>query len=210
MRGMVLKEFYLMKSLGKSYVFIVGVAILMTFTKVYNHSFVSGLVVMLLLMIPMSTFSYDEAAKWDKFAVATPAGRKGVVQGKYLFALLLGVGVLVLCSLVQVLLFFLGAGGGDPLGERLLAGVACLGVGLALDAILFPCIFKVGVQKGRMLLVLVTVVSTGLFAFGVAALGKGSGHELLETALLGLPVIGVVLLAISYFVSLKLYSSREL
>ncbi len=210
MRGVVLKEFYLMKSLGKSYALICAFFLLMTLTKVYDYSFLSGFVVMLLLTIPMSTFSFDEAAGWDKFAAATPVGRKGVVQGKYLFVLALGGGLLVLNSLMQVLLFFLGAGQGDTLGEMFWTGVACLGAGLALNAILLPCIFKLGVQKGRLALLLAVAVGTSFFAAGVALVGRGGVPGQLEYALMGLPVLGIVLLAISYFISQKLYGSREL
>ena len=36
------------------------------------------------LFLPMSSIGYDDQARWEKFAVATPAGRRGVVAGKYL------------------------------------------------------------------------------------------------------------------------------
>lgn len=34
------------------------------------------------MMLPMSTFAYDDLARWNKYAAATPAGRRGIVAGQ--------------------------------------------------------------------------------------------------------------------------------
>ena len=34
------------------------------------------------MILPMSSIAYDEQARWDKYAAATPAGRAGIVGGK--------------------------------------------------------------------------------------------------------------------------------
>ena len=57
-------------------------------TGVFDFSILGALVAVFGLTIPVSSVALDDAAHWDRYAVATPAGRRGVVAGKYVFTLL--------------------------------------------------------------------------------------------------------------------------
>ena len=111
MKGLLQKDFYLMRTLARSYAFILGVFFLISLTGVYDGTFLCTFLVLMCVMIPANTFSYDEQAKWDKYAVSLPAGRPGVVRAKYLFTLLVSLAALALAALLQALLFFLGRAG---------------------------------------------------------------------------------------------------
>ena len=108
MKGLLQKDFYLMRTLARSYAFILGVFFLLSLTGVYDGTFLCTFLVLMCVMIPANTFSYDEQAKWDKYAASLPAGRPGVVRAKYLFTLLVSLAALALAALLQALLFFLG------------------------------------------------------------------------------------------------------
>ena len=209
MSGLVRKEFYLLKGLGRSYALIFAFFILMALTGVYNYTFASAFAVMMLIMMPINTFSYDEAAKWDRYAAASPAGRRGIVRGKYLFTLLLGAALLALSLLVQTAFYFLGQGDGDTLGEMYLAAVCCIGAGLLLNAVMLPCIFKLGVQKGRIALLLSVGAASGAFAL-VAGMGGKELRAAIEPLVPVLPAAGVALLAASHFLSVRIYAAKEL
>jgi len=110
MNGMVRKELYLFKVIGKSYLLVLGIFIILTLTGLYEASFASTMIVLFLTMAPVTTCSYDELAGWDKFAAATPAGRMGIVRGKYIFALIMAALSLVLILAINGALILLGRG----------------------------------------------------------------------------------------------------
>ena len=134
MKGLLQKDFYLMRTLARSYAFILGVFFLISLTGVYDGTFLCTFLVLMCVMIPANTFSYDEQAKWDKYAVSLPAGRPGVVRAKYLFTLLVSLAALALAALLQALLFFLGRAGTATLLEAELSAVAPAGFGILMTS----------------------------------------------------------------------------
>lgn len=213
MKGLIWKDLYVMKSMGRSYLAMFGVFGVMSLMGIYDGlSFVSFLVVMMLIMMPINTFAYDEQAKWDNFAVASPAGKKGVVGGKYLFTALLLVLALALCCGLQAGMYFFNVHGTDTLPEMLGAAVVTVSGGAVLDAILLPLIFKFGTQKSRIFL----MITVGLGVAGaVILLGIVAGSEVdlgrMAVTTIGLgPIVAVGMMVISYFISLGIYEKKEL
>ena len=213
MMGLVLKDLYVMKSMGRSYLLMFGIFAFMSLLGLYDGvSFVSFLMVMMLIMMPINTFAYDEQAKWDRFAAATPAGRKGVVAGKYLFSALLLVAGLILCAGLQVGMYALDLHGDDSLADMLLAAVLSISLGGILNAVLLPLLFKFGTQKSRIFLIISVGVGTGGI---VALLGVVSGSAADVERLMGMlggliPILAVGLMVISYFISQGIYGKKEL
>ena len=184
MKGLLQKDFYLMRTLARSYAFILGVFFLLSLTGVYDGTFLCTFLVLMCVMIPANTFSYDEQAKWDKYAASLPAGRPGVVRAKYLFTLLVSLAALALAALLQALLFFLGRAGTATLLEAELSAVAPAGFGILMTAILLPLLFRFGSQRGRLYLVLVVAVLTGGTVGGAMVLSEaGLGASILLTLL---------------------------
>ena len=123
-----------MKSMGRSYLLMFLVFGVLSMMGVYDGvSFISFMMVMMLIMMPINTFAYDEQAKWDRYAVATPAGRRGVVKAKYLFTLLLLAVALVLILALQAGSFALEVHGGETLGEMVAAGGTVILLGTLSD-----------------------------------------------------------------------------
>lgn len=213
MMGLVWKDLYVMKSMGRSYIFMFGIFAFMSLLGIYDGiSFVSFLMVMMLIMMPINTFAYDEQAKWDRYAAATPAGRKGVVAGKYLFTALLLAAGLLLCVGLQVGMYAMDLHGDDGLLDMMMASMVAVSVGAILNAVLLPLLFKFGTQKGRIFLMVSVAIGTGGI---VALLGVLSGSVLDVDRLMGtivglLPILAVGLMVISYFVSLGIYGKKEL
>lgn len=71
------------------YALLLGLYLALTAAGVLDASFLCGLAVLYGTLLPTTCFSYDEAVHWERYAAATPAGRRGTVDGKYLLALLL-------------------------------------------------------------------------------------------------------------------------
>ncbi|NCB62629.1 MAG: ABC-2 transporter permease [Clostridia bacterium] len=209
MSGMLLKDWYLMKSAGKSTLSVIAVFVILVLTGVYDITFFNVMFVMLLTMMPVTAFAYDEQAGWDKYAAATPAGRVGVVRGKYIFSLLLW-----LVSLVLTLGFTVIAHVLHPeksvLAESVISGAVVVSVGLVMVDILLPLIFKFGSQKSRVMLILVVGVLVGVGVGASVMMERGGIGMPVQLAGMLLPVVALGGFLISYFTSLSIYQKKEL
>lgn len=103
MNGLLRKELLLLKSSGKTYIFLI--LFYAVFSLFSNSTMFSALATLILVLLPLTSFSLDELARWDKFAAALPGGRRAVVKSKYQFLFLTLAGALVLSFLVGVLVY---------------------------------------------------------------------------------------------------------
>ena len=203
MSGLVRKDFYVVKSMGRSYLFMFGVFAFLSMMGVYDGvSFLSFLAVMMLILLPINTFAYDEQSGWEKLAAATPAGRRGVVGAKYLFTVLLLAVGLALCAGIQASMYAFGIHGDGTLGECLEASMITVCAGGILNAILLSRIFfmiamGVGTAGVVILMGVISATETGIaWLTGAAALL--------------MPVAAAAALMVSYAVSLQIYGKKEL
>lgn len=217
MRGLLQKDLYVMMGQSRTYLVLVLFYLILTLVGTFNASFFSGFIVLVMTMLPMSTFTYDDLARWPKFAASTPAGRRGVVQGKYLFALCTLAAAAVML-LVMDLLYCVVRGGFSQLPDMLVAGAACAVVGLFMDLILIPILFKFGAEKGRFVMMAVWVVVFLVF-FGALNLlaerpGGLSSLPIPGWLAASAPVIALGALAVavvlSYSASLRIFAKKEL
>ena len=208
MKGFIYKDLCLLGSVWKSYAFILVMFSALTVTGVYDVSFLFMMVSVILCMYPSSSFSYDELAKWDRFAVSVPNGRVKVVRAKYGFALLLGAFSLVMGLLLSLPAAFLGR---MELSEGLLTCVGGAAGALLINAILLPLLFRFGAQKGRILLIAVVAALAGVLGALLAIGGMTAfGSGLLDSfVLVVLPVLTLLALFISYRISLGIYQKKE-
>ena len=76
MKGLLQKDFYLMRTLARSYAFILGVFFLLSLTGVYDGTFLCTFLVLMCVMIPANTFSYDSRPSGTNMPPLCPrAGR---------------------------------------------------------------------------------------------------------------------------------------
>lgn len=187
---------------------------------VYWGSVVTGVIVG---MISLSTFSYDEMAKSNRYVLTLPVTRKEIVLEKYILA----VGATVLGSLLGFILTLLIGNlmnyvrpdnmidiNLDTLLSTSLGGL--FGVSL-IQAIQIPSIFKWGPEKGRIQMLI------GIFALVVLAAGAGFVIQQLgitvdfaaiKNMLKGFGPVALVVLSslfylISYLVSYRIYRNKE-
>lgn len=208
MKGLIYKDLCLLGSVWKSYAFILVMFSALTVTGVYDVSFLFMMVSVILCMYPSTSFSYDELAKWDRFAVSVPSGRVLVVRAKYGFALLLGAASLVFGLLLSLLAAFLGR---MELGNGLLTCVGGVAGALLINALMLPLLFRFGAQKGRILLIAVVAALAGVLGALLAIGGMTAfGSGLLKSfVLVVLPVLALLALFVSYRISLGIYQKKE-
>ena len=109
-------------------------------------------------MMPVYALGYDERCRWERYALAMPVRKSDLFWSRFL----LGVIAVALGAAVQVLVALL-AGRGDLLSSLAVTAPAAI---LYL-LIVLPLMMKLGVEKGRFLLLLLTsafMLLSGLIA----------------------------------------------
>ncbi len=221
-KGLLKKDLYNLASYKTSLIIIVifcGMAIIGT-DAIYWGSVVIGIIVG---MISLSTFSYDEMAKSNRYILTLPVTRKEIVLEKYILA----IGATILGSLLGFVLTLLIGNimnyvrpdnvidiNIDTLLATTIGGL--FGVSL-IQAIQIPSIFKWGAEKGRIQMFIVLFV-LALIGSGVGFLIKESGLSVdiakLESVLKNFGLFLLILLSfiiyfISYKISYKIYKNKE-
>lgn len=202
MKGLILKDLLNLRKQARIILMFVGFYFVLGVVNQNGDSF-GGVVALLFAMLAVTALAYDERAGWDKYALTMPVSRRDLVVSKYLLGLLLSfVGFLL--NLVFRLAFASAA-----FMDGLLVSLALFGVGVFFLALMLPINFKWGVEKGRILMMIVlfgpTILITLLPRMGVAM----PGEAFLQSLTYILPAAGIVLFAISVWVSLKIYEKKE-
>ncbi len=211
MKGLLLKDIYNLKRLGKQYAVIcAGMLIWSAFMK--NYSFFSMMIMLNGIMSVISSFSFDEAAHFEKYALTLPVTRRELVQAKYILLLTFLGGSFLIGTAGSILLNLIIERGITELPEQLIsaASVGCLF--LLAFSIMIPGVFKLGVEKARMLLVCIYVGVFGL-VWGVIYLLRELGIQISDSDASkffgAAAVVVLVLVFISYRVSIKIVEKKE-
>ena len=101
MTGLLYKDFLALKGHLSTYVVFFVIYGGLCAARVFSPSVLGGMVVLISIITPMTTVTSDDISRWNRFAIATPACRRGVVAGKYLFTLLM---VLLSTAVVSLLM----------------------------------------------------------------------------------------------------------
>ena len=221
-KGLLKKDLYNLASYKTTLIIVVlfcGIAIIGT-DAIYWGSVVIGIIVG---MISLSTFSYDEMSKSNKYILTLPVTRKEIVLEKYVLAIgatILGgiLGFIVTLLVGNVMNYLRPDNLIDINIETLLATSVGGMFGISLiQSIQIPSIFKWGAEKGRiqMFIVLFVLVITGAIAgFLLKQAGLSVDIEKLENILNNFGLVALVLLSclmyfISYKISYKIYKNKE-
>lgn len=213
MKGLLYKDVVVLKKQISTLLVFVVVYGSFCVTGVFDFSIIGALIAVFGLTIPMSSVALDDIAHWDRYAAATPAGRKGIVAGKYLFTLLV-ILVSSLVGTVAMVLLSLAGLTDTPPDELVGISLSCGTVTLLLDAILLPFLLKYGAEKAR----IVSMITFVLIFGGAILLGGLANNGVNMPQIPGwlataLPVVFGLLsiggFALSFAVSLGIYDRKE-
>ena len=213
MMGLLRKDLLILKSYWKTYAMLLALYDIFAFWG--NPSFFTTILSVMLFVLPLSSFSADELARWDRFAVALPVGRRGIVQAKYLFLLVVCAAAFILSVIIVLLAALTGRAGKDSLSGLLLACATCAILGLILNAILYPILFRYGTQKSRIVMSAIFGAVFAAFAIGMGIFNL-SGINITSIFYLPIPLLILLLAAItsavlllSYHISCGIFIRRE-
>ena len=206
MKGLIIKDIFALKKQAKI------LLALLIFYIVYAVAFEAwgmlvGVIVLLCIMLPVTTLAYDEKSKWDKYALSMPITRETIVLSKYIFAVLaelIGVAIVGVIGVLAVLFT-----GEMELKEMLLIILGTCEIGLIFLAVILPILFKFGVEKARLIMLLVIFIPTMLMVMGSQmGIAPPSAQTLKLLAYLS-PLIALGGLWLSVKVSIGIYNKKE-
>ena len=147
MKGLILKDILLLKSQMKNLILIIfGLSIF--FLARGEYSFILSIIPVYLLMLYITTFSYDDFNHFDTFANTLPFERKDIIKSKYI---LLICGSILSSILLIIIIFILYSFNNSINLDEVVSSSSGTIFGITLVASIFtPFIYKFGTQKGRM------------------------------------------------------------
>lgn len=202
MTGLILKDLLNLKKQAKVYL------ILVIFYFVYgavfeSSSMFSSMMTMIAVMIPLTAMSYDERSKWDRYALTMPISRKVIVASRYLLGVIFIAAAFVLSVLVNMVFSKMYS------IESILISLASLSAGITVMSVIFPLLFKYGVEKGRILMMLVFFTPIAILMM-VSKLGLSMpDEETIKSFIFLSPIIALMLLLVSIYISLSIYRKKE-
>lgn len=208
MKGLFLKDWYMMKKYFRSYIVIAVVFIAVSFVSDDNMFFVFY-PCLLCGMIPVNLLGYDERSRWVQYSGSLPYTKTQIVSAKYLIGLFAQAAMLIVTGLAQGIKMVMN--GNFVLNDFIVLMLLMLTTATFTSSISLPFIFKMGVEKGR----IAYYVMIG-FVCGASVLASSlfRGHLQdaiqLNTILVVLSFVGIGVYIISWYLSIVFYKKREI
>lgn len=167
MKALIKKDFFtVLKSMK------VFLLLFLLFAIIPNYS-ASCFSIIYAAMLPLTALAYDERSKWDSLAATMPYSPLQIVASKYLLGYLGIMATFLLTLLAQTVMKAFSSSA--PAGLETLLVAMC--AGLLMLALSLPLAFRFGVEKGRlalMALIVVSILSITAFAGNLTATFSGS------------------------------------
>lgn len=210
MTGLILKDILnlkkYMKQLGITLMVFIFIAI-----NLKSPSYLIFMMILITSMMIVTSMAYDENTKWDKYALTMPITKKDLVKSKYvllvIFALSGGIISLIIGFIISKL-----TGVGNYEEMMLTSGGVAL-ASLVLFSILLPVIFKMGIEKARIIMMIIfalpTILITGLTSFLKDLSIPLPTEEQMRYLGYASPFIVLLILVISYRLSVGILNKKD-
>lgn len=217
MRGIILKDLYegfcIKKNTLNWAISIIVISFLTAVNSMMRGPY--GFLLIVVLLFPMlgssllqMTVEQDEKSEFDRIQLTYPLTKQEIVFSKYLGGLIVQGGML-LYSFLFLLVYVYGY-------QTLTFGeaISTWGIGVAGSLVYFSVSYMVYFWLGNMKGVIFTFITMAVLVIGFLFSVFNVGLEELMTISKGMMVFvsllaGVVLLVLSYFVSLKIYTKKH-
>lgn len=195
MKGLFLKDFYNLRQLllwyGVMMALFIAAAVISK-----NLSFMMGFGVFITISTASSSMAYDEKDNWYKFARACGLSPLAIAAEKYLLTLALGAISFTLLAVCQAVI--------GEIDWMLNAGF--FAINLMIGAVVFPVLFKFGVEKGRLALIAALVAAIALSVLLMSV----SGSITTPLALALFTAACLALFALSMWLSAKILGKKDM
>ena len=200
MKGLIIKDCYMLAKYCKMYLFIAAIFIGVSMVN-DNNTFFMYYPCLLTSVLPVSLYAFDEKEKWCNYCGTLPVSKSKYVFAKYIFGLLTVVIVTLLVTAVQALKM-------EPfrINDCISIASELLLVGLIPPSVILPFIFAFGAERGR----IAYFVTIGLV---VAIAMTAEQISMPEGGIFGLPFVLLLVFMLYLFSGLLssfFYQKREI
>lgn len=214
-KGLILKDLLQVKSYIKTIFFYLFFFSIAGFgyaaeDKTINTNFLV-LITLVFGMLAISSFSYDATSKTDRYVLTLPTTKKEVVTSKYLFTIISTFVGTAISIIINLIVSFCVTKNLPNFYELITVALAVtFGIAFA-HAIQLPCIYKFGVEKGRIVSTLITIVIASSIAnILIFNMNENIINETIEKLL---PFVFLISMFIFYYISYKIscfiYEKKE-
>ena len=208
MKGLLLKDWYMIKMYCKSYHFIAIVFVALSLVSNGNMFFVFY-PCLLCGMIPVNLLGYDERSRWMQYSGTMPLTKAQIVSGKYLIGLLAQLTILLVMGVAQAVKMMIADD--FVLGEFVVLMLLMLIVSTLTSSIPLPFVFKLGVEKGRTAYYVMIGFVCGASVLASSLFRGQLGIEMKPNLVLAiLAVVGIGIYIFSWYMSVVFYKRREI
>ena len=208
MKGLLLKDWYMMKKYCRAYLLIAVVFIAVSLFSNDNMFFVFY-PCLLCGMIPINLLGYDERSRWMQYSGTLPYTKTQIVSGKYLIGLLSQITILVATGVAQAAKMLIAHN--FELGDFAVLMLLMLIVSTLTSSICLPFVFKLGVEKGRTAYYVMIGFVCGASVLASSILRGQLVSEIKPNLILGLvAVVGIGVYILSWYLSVVFFRKREI
>lgn len=216
MKGLLIKDFRLMRGQRTFFLAIIAISILTAVTS-SNTLFAISFLGFVCPMFVLSSISYDEFDNGNAFLFSLPITRKGYVFEKYIFGLILSISALIFSTAVCLIISVIK--NTVSINEIFITALTVFPAELLILSLMLPFQLKFGAEKGRIAIIAVLggVSVIGVLLAKAAEAMNINLYELLnavsklgmQTFFLLYLLISFIILIISCRISIKVINKKE-
>lgn len=208
MKGLIVKDIlvlkrYLLIFLG----FFVAYSFFTLLVMQDSASLIGFMIVIASIILAVTSFAYDDQAKWWRYCTALPVTATQVIASKYILMIFLGLSGAIVsflliysANLIQSTVF--------SVEETLLQTLYLLCIAWLLISFFIPLIIKFGTEKARFIILLIALLPIILSTLLKENTPYFPSEEKMNAVLGYLPVISPCALLISCMISCKIYRKK--
>lgn len=208
MKGLLLKDWYMVKKYCRAYLLITIVFVAVSFVSDGNMFFVFY-PCLLCGMIPVNLLGYDERSRWMQYSGTLPYTKTQIVSGKYIIGLLAQLTILVVTGVAQAAKMIVA--GNFVFGDFIVLMLLMLIVSTFTSSISLPFMFKLGVEKGRTAYYIMIGFVCGASVLASSIFRGQLNSEIQPNMILTvLAIIGIGVYIFSWYMSVVFFKRREI
>ncbi len=211
MKGLIIKDvFNLKKSIGTTIFMILFYTIFSYNTG--NMSMLIGMTTIIMTTMSITSMSYDDMAKWDSYALAMPITRRDIVLSKYILSLVLSASATIISSIFALVITYLREDtfGIEKIQEILVIAYIVFVISVVYVSIVFPLIFRFGVENARILMLGSYLIPAGMVYLLYKMEVQLPSEEQLRIILYASPIILILILILSASTTFGIYKKKDI
>lgn len=216
MKGLLIKDFKLMKMQKRFFILILLVGVVITFSS-YDAVFTTGFMAFVSSLFSISSISYDEFDNGNPFLFSLPFSRRTYAIEKYIFGAILGCCAWILAIIITTFAGFLKGIYLDA--DTLFSAFLILTMMFVILALMIPFQLKFGGERGRIVLigclaflgVIGTLAVNVLKLIGIDILATLDAMSAINAGIMSVIVLMIALLlfSISCLISIGIVQKKE-